>query len=263
MWAEEPDINGKEIVRLAQTTDLVLVYLHGFSATKWEIDPVHRRVAQALGANLLLTRLTGHGRGGEALAQATAADWLTDLDEALAMGRTLGKRVVLIGTSTGGTLAAMAAARGEHLAGVVLISPNFGLARPGAWILRLPSITRWGPRVFGRIRQIEPVSPKHANHWTMRYPAEALWPLRDLMRRPLDVRTARCPALFLWCDEDRVVDAAAIRRAARRWGGPVIRCPLTLTRRDNPMRHIVAGNILSPAQTEGVVKAIVAWARGL
>lgn len=259
MWPDEPAGNGKEIVRIAERTDLALVYLHGFTATKWEIDPVHRRVAQALGANLFLTRLAGHGQGGDALARATPADWLADLDEALTVGRSLGRRVVLIGTSTGGLLAAMAAARGEDLAGVVLISPNFALSRRFGWVMRLPGIRRWGPRVFGRLRQIEPVGAAHAEGWTLTYPTQALWPLVDLMRLPLDLSRARCPALVLWCDGDRVISSAAIRRAVRHWGGPVTAVPLELTARDDPMRHILAGDILSPAQTDPVTRIITDW----
>lgn len=263
MWPDEPAENGKEIVRIADRTDLALVYLHGFSATKWEVDPVHRRVVQALGANLFLTRLTGHGLDGEALARATPDDWLADLDEALAVGRSLGRRVVLIGTSTGGLLAAMAAARGEDLAGVVLISPNFALNRRVAWVMRLPGIRRWGPHVLGRMRQIEPVGAAHADHWTLTYPTRALWPLVDLMGLPVDVRRAKCPALFLWSDADRVVDPAAIRRAAAQWGEPVARHRMVLTGRDDPMRHILAGDILSPAQTDGAARAITDWLRTL
>ncbi len=39
-----------------------VVYLHGFSATRQETAPLSTLVAQALGANLFETRLSGHGR---------------------------------------------------------------------------------------------------------------------------------------------------------------------------------------------------------
>ena len=47
-----------------KATELSLVYLHGFSASRAEISPVPERVAQELGANLFFTRLAGHGRTG-------------------------------------------------------------------------------------------------------------------------------------------------------------------------------------------------------
>ena len=47
-----------------------VVYLHGFSASRLETAPLAEVVAQALGAHVFYTRLTGHGRGGQAMAEA-------------------------------------------------------------------------------------------------------------------------------------------------------------------------------------------------
>jgi hypothetical protein len=61
--ALRPD-SGKEILWAAAPgakTPLAVVYLHGFSADREEIRPVPDDVATALGANLFLTRLAGHG----------------------------------------------------------------------------------------------------------------------------------------------------------------------------------------------------------
>ncbi|WP_435169503.1 alpha/beta hydrolase [Falsirhodobacter sp. 1013] len=258
MWPDEPGVAGKEIVRIAERTDLALVYLHGFSGSKWEIDPVHRRVAQRLGANLFLTRFAGHGMDGEALAGASPAAWLADMEEAVAVGRNLGRRVVLIGTSTGGLLAAHAAARGMA-DGVVLISPNFALNPKVAWLFRLPQIRRWGPHVFGQTRTLATAEDPQKQYWTASYPTRALWPLIDLMRMPLDVGRARCPALFLWSEGDRVISPRAVRRAARLWGGPVTRVPLMPEPGDDPMRHVLAGDMLSPGMNDRVTDLIVDW----
>src|SRR5688572_20321186 len=40
-----------------QKTPYAIVYLHGFSASQEEGDPVHRRVAETFGCNLYLPRL--------------------------------------------------------------------------------------------------------------------------------------------------------------------------------------------------------------
>ena len=56
-------------------TPVSVVYLHGFSATRQEVVPLADIVAAELGANLFYTRLTGHGRSGEAMAEATVNDW--------------------------------------------------------------------------------------------------------------------------------------------------------------------------------------------
>ena len=63
-----------------------------------------------LGANAFLPRLAAHGRATSAeFATVTPQDWLNDAREALAIGRRIGDRVILIGTSTGALLVTMVA----------------------------------------------------------------------------------------------------------------------------------------------------------
>lgn len=250
-------------------TPLAVIYLHGFSATSEEIRPVPDAVAQALGANLYFTRLAGHGRGGAAMAGATAEDWVLDLDEALAVGRRIGDRVLIIATSTGGTLATVAAldpARAQGVAGVVLVSPNYRLAdRTAQTLLDAPFIESWGTAVAGAERSFAPRSAEHAKWWTTAYPTAALFPMGALMRqvRALDPAAARVPALFVIAPGDRVVDAATGLDVAARWGAAAATHTPALTAADDPYAHVVAGRIMSPDQTEPVVAAILAWAAGL
>ncbi|HXV99346.1 MAG TPA: hypothetical protein VEC93_13065, partial [Anaerolineae bacterium] len=109
--AQFPDLisdTGKTIIwaNAAKTkTPLALIYLHGFTATRQEAAPLCDNIAARLGANLFYTRLTGHGRSGQALGAAMANDWLNDTLEALEIGKRLGDKVIVIGSSTGGTLA--------------------------------------------------------------------------------------------------------------------------------------------------------------
>jgi len=89
-------------------TPLAIVYVHGFSASKGEVRPLPDRVAAALHANLFYTRLTGHGEDGAAMAKGGVNAWINDYAEAITIGRAIGDRVVVIGTSTGGSLATWA-----------------------------------------------------------------------------------------------------------------------------------------------------------
>lgn len=247
-------------------TPLAVVYLHGFSATSEEVRPLPDDVAKGLGANLYFARLAGHGRGGAAMATAAAEDWITDLDEALAIGRRIGDRVLVIGTSTGGTLAALAAqdpARAQSLAGVVLISPNFALAPPGSFILDLPLARHWGPLVAGPERSFVPQNDEHGKWWTTRYPTAALFPMATLTRhvRALDFGQATVPALMIYVDGDQVVDATTTARIAAAWGaGAEVHQPV-LTAADDPYAHVIAGRILSPGQTAPLTARIIDWAR--
>ena len=71
--------------------------------------------------------------------------------------------------------------------------------------------------------------------------------------------TALTPALFIFSDEDRVVDANATRKVIGQWGGPTQVWQPDLTEADDPFAHVIAGDIMSPAQTAAVVAEIANW----
>ena len=270
------------------TTPLSILYLHGFSATSEEIRPVPDNVATALDANLVFARLRGHGRDGAALARARAGDWIDDTAEALAVARAVGDRVLILSTSTGGTLSVIAATEPDmarDVLGLAMVSPNFALVNPAAALLEFPLARHWVPWLVGAERSFE----DHATYWTTRYPSSAGVTLGTLMAEAnaRDYSGADLPALFLFSDADRVVSAAATRTFAQGWRGPVTlvpldlpedgadplaqgwRGPVTLVPLDlpeagaDPFAHVIAGDILSPAMTERVTDEIVTWARGL
>jgi alpha-beta hydrolase superfamily lysophospholipase len=257
VWASAP----------GQKTPLAIIYVHGFSATAEEIRPVPDDVAAAVGANLYFMRLTGHGRDGAAMAKATAGDWVEDMAEAMAIGRRLGDRVVLIATSTGAPLAMIAAsdpALAEGLAGIVMISPNFGLRSAAGVILDMPLARYWGPLVAGASRSFTPENPRHAAHWTTEYPTTALFPMAALVRegRNLNVTAITVPALFIYSPADQVIDPARIPPVVAAWGGPTQVEEITVGDGDDPYAHVIAGDILSPGQTAAVTGLILTWIEG-
>lgn len=108
-------------------TETGLVYLHGFKASHGEGHPVHRKIAETFGFNAYLARLKGHGLYDEApFGELTADDFRESAEFALKAGLGISKRVVLMGTSTGASLALYLAAREhyrQHIAAVILYSP--------------------------------------------------------------------------------------------------------------------------------------------
>jgi pimeloyl-ACP methyl ester carboxylesterase len=125
-----------------QRTRCAIVYIHGFGASQGEGAPVHRELARDYGCNLYLARLPGHGLvAPEAMAGLTAQALLDGAARALAIGHALGDKVVVIGTSMGGTLAVQLAARApQQVDALVLWSP---LVRERNEALR-PLLWPWG-----------------------------------------------------------------------------------------------------------------------
>jgi alpha-beta hydrolase superfamily lysophospholipase len=245
-----------------------VIYIHGFSASAQEVRPVPDQVARALGANLFFTRLAGHGRSGPAMAEPSAGDWIEDIAEAMAVGRKLGERVLIISTSTGGTLAAIAATDPDlsrDLAGIVMISPNFGVKSAAAKILDLPFARVWGPLVAGGERSFEAKNAEQLAYWTTSYPTLALFPMAGLVRHAvaLDYSGVKVPVLVVYSAEDQVVDPAKTLAVMANWGGQVSYQVRTMTAVDDAYAHVIAGDVMSPAQTAQTVALISDWANPL
>lgn len=243
-------------------TDLAVIFLHGFSATSQEISPVPENVAKALGANLFRSRLRGHGQDGEALAQATVAGWKADVAEALSIAKAIGKKTIIIGCSTGCTLAAIALAEGASAKALVQVSPNFAMSHPLArWLLAAPGVRHWGHLVAGKERKFKPISPAHKQYWTCQYPTKALYTMDEAVRMAKAARLEQItvPTLVALSDGDKVVWPKESRRQMARWGGPVEIMTLTPTATCDENEHIMAGDIFSPAQTKGLVERILDW----
>lgn len=247
-------------------TPLAIVYVHGFSASKEEIRPLPDKVAAALEANLFYTRLTGHGQNGAAMAAASVNAWVNDFAEALAIGERLGERVVVVATSTGASIASWAASQpglGERMAGIVLVSPNYGVQAAGAGLLAGPWGLQIARLVAGGERNFEPVNEKHGRYWTTRYPIEAVLPMGAIVEMAAEapVERATVPALFVFSDADQVVRPDLTRAIAARWGAP--HALVTVDDAADPSNHVIAGDALSPGTTDRLATAVTDWIRDL
>lgn len=233
-------------------TRVAVVYIHGFSATRQETAPFSETLARELGANLFETRLTGHGLPGAALAGATAEDWMRDAAEALAIGQRLGDSVIVVATSTGGTLALWLATLPESqrraLAALVLISPNLAIKDPLARILPWPWMQQLLPRVSPS-RQWTPRSPEQGRYWTTSYPTAAVFPLAGLVRyvRALDASRITVPTLVFVNPNDNVVDAAATHDFVIDMTKARV-VQVNITPAEGEDAHVLVGRIVSPTE---------------
>ncbi len=249
-------------------TPYSVLYVHGFSASSEEIRPVPDRIADALGANLVYTRLQGHGRGPDAMAEGTASGWMRDMAEGLAAARAVGDKVIVISTSTGGTLAAAAALDPElskDVVGMVFISPNFGVQAAGSWIPSLPWARSWLPLLMGEARDVSGEDAERNRYWTLVYPWEAVVPMSVLVDRvrALNFSKAQVPALFWFSDEDKVVRPDLTHEVSADWGAPATVHTVTMGPGDDPNAHVIAGRLTSPGQDAATVQGILMWLGGL
>ena len=257
IWAD-PLVHAK--------TKLSIVYIHGFSASKGEIRPLPDDVADELDANLFYTRLTGHGQDGAAMAQGSVNAWINDYEEALAIGRAIGDKVIVIATSTGGSLAAWAATQAsasDGVAAIAFISPNFGVKASGAEMLTRPWGREIAELVGGKERSFPPRNALQEKLWTTRYPMSAVLPMAALteLAYAAPVEKATVPALFIFSDADKVVRPDRTREIAGRWGGPHELVPVDDT--GDPDNHVIAGDVLSPQTTAFLTERIVVWVKAL
>ena len=248
---------------LVRRRAFAIVYFHGFSASRMETWPLCDRLAQAIGANLFYTRLTGHGQDGSAMGTARVADWQTDALEALAIGRRIGEKIILIGTSTGGTLATWLAGQPELASRIhclVLISPNFGPKNPVSMAALCPSVIRVFESFFGGWRSFSVTGADHAHYWTARYPIRAISTMMHLVKEAwqVDLGAATIPVLMLINPWDRVINVTLAVLRFSRFPGRQKRLVWFRENRDLG-RHVLAGDILSPGCTSHVLTIIKSY----
>lgn len=243
-------------------TDRAVIYIHGFSASRGEISPVPERVAKQLGANLFETRLAGHGIRDTALEDVKAEQWLDDAAEALAIGKLIGRRIVIIATSTGATLTLAMSGREEMHAvdAIVMISPNFALPDPASEILTWPGGPQFAQLTVGTVRSWTPQNEMQARYWSTSYPTLALVEMMRLVkytrsRLPL---TLQADLLTLYSPDDAVVSAEATRAALESIHAPR-KHTIEILDSDDPGQHVLIGDILSPRITDRAVDTIVTF----
>lgn len=215
---------------LKRKTEYAIVYLPGFTASQAEGDPIHRQIARKFGCNLFLARLAEHGIDTtEALVNLTAENYWESAEEALAIGKQLGKQVILMGTSTGGTLALMLAARFPEVNSLVLLSPNIAINDPFAFLLNNP----WGLQIAHGVLQSDYIMAKdqrkvYRQYWSTPYRVEAAVELQELMETSMTSETfkqVKQPVLTLYyykdeVHQDSVVKVSAMKTMMEQLGTP-------------------------------------------
>lgn len=211
-------------------TPYVIVYLHGFSASQEEGNPVHRNIAKQFGCNMYLARLSEHGIDTtNALVNMTATSLWESAKEAYAIGKQLGDKVILMGTSTGGTVALELASNFDDVAGLVLYSPNIAINNPSAFLTNNP----WGLQIArmvmgGKENILKNRTDTYKKYWNHQYRLEAVVELQELLETtmiPSHFNKIKCPLLTLYYfkdekNQDPVVKVSAMKEMFEAVGTP-------------------------------------------
>lgn len=176
-----------------ERTKHCVLYLHGFTASWYEGYPAHVNFAKKFGCNLYLPRLYSHGLvSEEPLIDMAPDDLWNSAKEALMVARSLGKKVIIMGTSTGGTLALkLAADFPEYVDGLILYSPNIRINNNSAFMLSKPWGLQIGRKSAGSKYWVtdEDSEPKGCQYWYCKYRMEALVYLQQLVEATMKRET--------------------------------------------------------------------------
>jgi esterase/lipase len=250
-------------------TPYSIVYLHGFTASQEEGDPVHTNIAKQFGCNLYLSRLAEHGLKDtlNALKEFTADHFWESCKEAYAIGKQLGEKVILMSTSTGGTAALKLAATYPEIAGLVLLSPNIAINDPNAWLLNNP----WGKQIAQLVKGGKYIlssnqTPEYKKYWNSKYRIESAVQLEEMLETSMNKKTfskVTQPLLLLYyyADEahhDKVVSVPAMKKMFEQLATPPNKKQqFAIAGAGN---HVLASHVLSkdiPAVEEKITEFLI------
>ena len=241
-------------------TEYVLLYLHGFSASRQEGFPVNEDFPKRYKCNAYLARLASHGLITEnPLIDMSPERLYESAKMALVIATHLGKKVIIMGTSTGGTLGLkLAADFPEMVSGLILYSPNVRIKQKASVLLSKP----WGLQIarlnFGGDFKISSDDPNGeiCKYWYCKYRAEGPVFLQQLIDATMNDQVfskVSCP-LFLGYYykneeyQDQVVEVKAALDMFTKVSTPM------LLRRARPFpeagSHVIACNLTSKSFRE-------------
>ena len=215
-----------------ERTEYALLYLHGFSASWREGYPANTEFARYFGMNAYFPRLASHGLvTDDPLMDMTPDSLWESAKEALIVANNLGQRVIVMGTSTGGSLALkLAADFPEYVEGLILYSPNIRINSNTAFLLARPWGLQLARQVTGDKFRVsdEDAASNECMYWYCRYRLEGvvyLQQLIDVAMKKETFRQVNVPVFLGYYykdneNQDKTVRVDAMQKMFRQLGTP-------------------------------------------
>jgi esterase/lipase len=196
-WVRSNEKNNKKIKKgnaseiiffdsIPKKTKYSVLYLHGFSASSKEGDPVHKNVALSLKANLYLPRLYSHGLNeSEPMLNFNNNDYWDSAKQALAIAKQLGEEVILLATSHGASVA-LNLESDPGIVALVLYSPNIEVVDYRSKLLSKP----WGLQIArlvlgSKYHFMRNDSDEKKKYWTVKYRIEATTHMQNFINKTM------------------------------------------------------------------------------
>ncbi len=268
--ASEPtlkDDNGSQLYwadTVGRRTDYVLLFLHGFSGTHHEADPLHKSFGKRYGMNTYLHRIVDHGISDpDAFEDLTPTDLINSAKEGLAVAKLLGDQVVIMSCSTGGTYAAYLASYDKDISHLIYLSPNIALHNSTAELVSGPWGAELVEQLFGKHRvNSQPAAAKP--FWQTIYHSDGIIALQALIDQTMTkkVFSEITQPTFIGCyykdeeHQDFVVSVAAMRT----FYDQISTAPTDKVFKEfpNAENHVI-GSPIKAQNTEEVYQAVFAF----
>jgi esterase/lipase len=246
-------------------TEYCLLYLHGFSASHMEGDPIHRNIASRYGMNLYLPRLADHGRmDSTTFMNLTPDQYIQSAEDALEIAKMLGDKVIVMSCSTGGTLSLILAAGGANIHSLIMYSPNIDIYDPMSELVLYP----WGKQLSslvmkGDYNRIQ-YTPEAQKYWNTIYHMNGVFAVKYMTKHYMNSVTfnkVKQPVFlgYYYKDEENQDKVVSVKRALEcfdQLGTPS--SAKTKVAFPEAGHHVISSDIMSP-NTSKVAESTIQW----
>lgn len=249
-----------------ERTEHCLLYLHGFSASWYEGYPANVEFAKYFGCNAYFPRLASHGIvTDDALIDMTPDRLWESAKEALMVARNLGKRIIIMSTSTGGTLGLkLASDFPEYVDGLILYSPNIRINNSAAFLLSKP----WGLQIGRNVNDgkykvsDDDSNSKICQYWYCKYRMEGVVFLQQLVEETMKKETYKnvsAPVFLAYyykdnANQDQTVKVGAMLKMFEQLGtAPELKEKMAFPEAGN---HVIACELTSQSYKEVTAETI-------